>query len=59
MVKVSGLPELLFPPLSKVGVTVTVVTIGLFPVLDAINSILPTPELSIPVEGSVSVLVHS
>ena len=55
--KVSGLPELLIPPFSKLGITVTVVTIGLFPVLDAINSILPTPELSIPVE--ISVLVHS
>ena len=50
-------PELLIPPFSKVGVTETVVTIGLFPVLVAINSILPDPELTRPVEGSV--LVHS
>ena len=57
MVKVSGLPELLFPPLSKVGVTVTVVTIGLFPEFVAVNSMLPDPELSSPVE--ISVLVHS
>ena len=57
MVKVSGFPELLTPPFSKFGVTVTVVTIGLFTVLVAINSILPEPELSNPVE--ISVLVHS
>ena len=57
MVKVSGLPELLFPSFSKVGVTVTVVTIGLFPEFVAVNSMLPDPELSSPVE--ISVLVHS
>ena len=57
IVKVSVFPELLIPPFSKVGVTETVVTIGLFPVLVAINSILPDPELTRPVEGSV--LVHS
>ena len=55
--KVSGLPVLLIPPFSKVGLTVTVVTIGLFPEFVAVNSMFPDPELSNPVETSV--LVHS
>ena len=57
IVKVSVEPTLLLFSLVKVGVTVTVVTMGLVPVLVAVNSILPEPELSIPVE--ISVLVHS
>ena len=54
MVNVSGSPELLSSPFVKVGITVTVVTIGLLlSVLVAVNSILPEPESSNPVEEFV------
>ena len=37
IVNVTGVPVHDTPPLAKVGVTVTVVVIGLFPVLVAVN----------------------
>ena len=53
--KVSAGPELVFPPFSKLGVTTTVVTMGLVPVLIAVNPISLDPESSSPVVGSVFV----
>ena len=57
MTKVFADPELLFPPFSKPGVTTTVVTMGLVPVLTAVNPISLEPEFSNPVVGSVFVHV--
>ena len=54
--KVSVGPELLLPPFSKLGVTTTVVVIGLVPVFTAVNPMSLEPVLVKPVVGSV--LVH-
>ena len=54
--KVSVGPELLLPPFSKLGVTTTVVVIGLVPVFIAVNPMSLEPVLVKPVVGSV--LVH-
>ena len=58
MVKVSGLPVLLIPPFSKVGVTSTVAT-NVIPVLFATvkDGISPTPFAAKPI--AVLLLVHS
>ena len=54
--KVSVGPELLLPPFSKLGITTTVVVIGLVPVFTAVNPMSLEPVLVKPVVGSV--LVH-
>ena len=52
IVKVSVGPELLFPPFSNVGVTTTVVVIGLVPEFVAVNPISLLPLNSKPVVSS-------
>ena len=51
-------PELLLPPFSNVGVTTTVVVIGLVPVFTAVKPISLDPVLVKPVVGSVLVHVY-
>ena len=58
MVKVSGLPELLIPPFSKVGVTSMVATIVLVVLFIAVNDgISPIPLAAKPI--AVLSFVHA
>src|SRR5512133_2849379 len=59
MIKVSGVPGQLVPPLLNVGVTVTVPDIGAVPALVAVNDILSVfPERARPMAALVFVQAY-